>query len=259
MSSDSPYYLDVVAGNALSGASVIHKFGRNIAVGTTFAAVSIGGIYRMPQVAGATTLRIKAGDVADTAAGSGAQSVTLEGLDATGAFIAETLATAGTSASSSTSNSFLRLTRAFVLSSGTYSLDGTGSHADDIVIENTAGTETWATIDATDFPRSQTEIGLYTVPLGKTAYIQSIHYAVDTTKTTSLLIMQREHILETSTPYEAMRQLLVLSGVAASGVHEYRMPLGPFQELTDINVKARVSATTSEISVSFEILLRDKE
>jgi len=256
----STYFVDVVSGNAPSGAKVVHKFGRNDAVGTTFASVAMGGIWRTPQVAGATTLRVKAGgDVADTAAGAGARSIVLEGIDSTGAYATETLVTAGVSASASTSTSWLRIFRAYVGTSGTYSVVVANSHADVITIENTAGTEDWVIIDANGVARAQSEIAAYTVPTGKTAYLMDIHYAVDTTKTTGIILFQRAGILRASAPYTAARELLVLSGIASSGTQTFEIPLGPFKEHTDIWVMANVSATTSEIGVGFEILLKDKE
>lgn len=260
MTKSSDYFVDIVSGNASSGGEVVHKFGRNNAVGTTFVPVSIGGIYQTPQVAGATTLRIAAGgNAADTAAGAGAREVTLEGLNASGARITETLATAGASASASTSQTFVRLYRAYVSSTGTYATVAAGSHTADVVIENTAGTADWATIDLNGFARGQSEIGLYTVPLGKTAYIMSIHFAVDSVKTTEIIIFKRENILETAAPYTPLREVLALTGLIRSGLHDYEIPLGPFPELTDIGVLARVSSTTSETGVTFEILLKDKE
>ena len=46
-----------------------NKFGDNTAVGTSYVPITGNGIYRTPQVSGATTLRVKAGgDANDTAA-----------------------------------------------------------------------------------------------------------------------------------------------------------------------------------------------
>ena len=254
------YFVDVVSGNAPSGAQVVHKFGRNDTVGTTFEPVAFGGIWRTPQVAAATTLRVKAGgDAADTAAGDGARSIVLEGIDLTGAFATETLVTAGISASTSGSVSWIRIFRAFVGSSGTYSAIVADSHADVITIENTAGTENWVVIDSNGVARGQSEIAAYTVPTGKTAYLLDIHYAVDTTKTTGIILFQRPNILQAAAPFSAAREVLVLSGISSSDSQTFEIPLGPFEEHTDIWLMANVSATTSEMGIGFEILLKDKE
>ena len=116
-------WLDVSRG-LVSGMQSIKKFGRNAAVGTSFVPIAMGGVYQTPQGSAATALRIKSGgDANDTAAGSGARSVTLEGLDENFELATEALATAGASASSATSTTFTRLFRAYVTpdtGSGTY-------------------------------------------------------------------------------------------------------------------------------------------
>ena len=93
-----------IASGRIPGLSVVHKFGR-ASVGTTYSPVTFGGVYNTPQVAGATTLRVKAGDANDTAAGTGAREVTLIGLDETGAEVTEAVATAGAAASATTTAS----------------------------------------------------------------------------------------------------------------------------------------------------------
>ena len=111
--------------------TLVHKFGHNAAVGTSYEPISAGGIYRSPQVSGATAVRVKAGNVADTAAGLGAQAVTVQGLDETGALAEETLVTAGTSASAPGTITFIRIFRAFVSASGVYASTGVIGQASD--------------------------------------------------------------------------------------------------------------------------------
>ena len=55
--------------DAADGFSVVHKFGKNDAIGTTVKPICLGGVWQMPQVANATTLRVKAGNANDTAGG----------------------------------------------------------------------------------------------------------------------------------------------------------------------------------------------
>lgn len=241
----------------VSGRSVVHKFGRNTAVGTTFVPVAIGGIYRTPQVSAATTLRVKAGNAADAADGNGARSIYLQGLDATGALIEETIATNGNSAGTASSQSFLRLFRAYVASSGTYASATAGSHQAAIVIENGSGGTNWATIDAANFPKGQTEIGVYTVPLGKTAHIPSLKIFVDSSKTATIIFFQRQNILETAVPYSAMREVAAYVGVKDGFIVKPYAPFGPFPALTDIGFMARVTSTTADVSVNFELILTD--
>ena len=143
--------LDVARG-LVPGVSVIHKFGGNPAVGTSYVPLSIGGIYRTPQAASATALRIKSGGNAnDDKDGSGAREITLIGLDENWNEVSEAVETNSAAASTATSTTFTRLYRAYVSASGTYASQSAGSHSANIVIEDSGGTEDWATISATGF------------------------------------------------------------------------------------------------------------
>jgi hypothetical protein len=249
-----PSSLQIANGENRRVSSLIHKFGKNTAVGTTFVPVSLGGDYLTPQVGSATTLRIAAGNTNDTAAGTGAREVTLEGLDANGDFVTEALATAGITASSTTTATFIRLFRAYVSASGTYGTASAGSHAADIVIENGAGGTTWATIDATDYPKSQTEIGLYSVPRNHSVFLTSAWGFTDTTKTTNLIFFQRTGILQTAAPYDAVRTVFEERLEGGEFTVEYASPV-KFVGPCDVGFLAKVDTTTAEVDVDFELIL----
>lgn len=91
-----PDYIDIARGSA-RGARGFRLYGRNSNVGGTLEPISVGGIYRTPQVGSETALRIKAGGNAnDAAAGLGARLVRIEGVNALGEYISEDVATNGT-------------------------------------------------------------------------------------------------------------------------------------------------------------------
>lgn len=231
------------------------KFGRHANVGTTYAPVAIGGIYRTPQPASATQLRIKAGNANDDAAGTGARTVVIQGLSATGALVSDTLTADGTNASSNSGNSYIRLFRGYVATSGTYATATAGSHAADVVIENAAGTEDWLTIDSTDFPKGQSEVACYSVPLGYRAFVSKIHISVESNKTADLIFFKRENILDTAAPYQAMREQLRFGAVAGEAYLDRSSdPLGPFPALTDIGFMAK-AASSAQVAVDFPIIL----
>lgn len=249
-------WLDIARG-LNSGISSIKKFGRNSAVGTSFVPVALGGIYRTPQSGSATTLRVKAGGNAnDTAAGSGARAVTLIGLDQNFAYAEETIATNGASASSATTTTFTRLYRIFVSSSGTYATATAGSHVGSIIIENSAGTEDWGTIGATDFPKSQSEIGAFSIRSGRTGYVKLRDLSIDSGKTIDLIFFSRSNIDETAAPYTAMRAQSVVSGVTGGSIETFGsvdVPFGPYVGPTDVGFMAKVASGTASVSVEFEI------
>lgn len=251
------FYAEVQKGN-VKGHSIVHKFGHNPLVGTSFVPITSIGAYQTPQVSGATTLRIKAGgDANDTAAGSGAREITVTGLDETGAEVSETIATAGASASTATTTTFIRFYRAFVSASGTYATSSSGSHADTITIENGAGGTDWGTIDLNSFPNSQTRIGVYTIPLGKTGYILGADISIESTKVVDAIFFQRQNILETSPPYTAMRIVYENAGLTDTRKLSIKSPIGGFPELTDLGYMSKVASGTADVDVDFEILLVD--
>ena len=251
-------WLDIGRG-LQSGIRGISKFGRNSSVGTSFEPVCLGGIYNTPQAASATTLRIKSGgDANDTAAGSGAREVTLQGLDETFTEVTETIATAGASASSATTTTFTRVFRAWVSASGTYASAAAGSHSGDIVIENGSGGTDWLTLDtASGFPIGQSEIGMYSVGDTKTAYVKLRQASADSTKKFDLIFFHRGNADETAAPYTAMRAKSVVVGIEGGNLGQYaasEVPFGPFEGPCDLGFMAKVSSGTAELSVEFEII-----
>jgi len=256
----SPWTWLEVARGLSDGVQTVKKFGRNYDIGSSYSPLCIGGNYQTPQTG--STLRIKAGGSAnDTAAGSGARSVTLQGLDENFELVTESLVTAGVSESASTTSTFTRLFRFFVGESGTYASASTGSHDGDIVIENSAGTEDWGTIDATDFPKSQSEVGAYSVPLGKTAFVKLRSLTIDSGKTVDLSLFARSGIDQVAPPHDAMRTQSVVSGVSGGSIETFGsvdVPFGPYDGGTDIGFMAKVSSGTASVSVEFEVFLVDE-
>ena len=254
-------WMDIARG-LQGGVSTILKFGRNSAVGTSFVPVCLGGTYNTPQSTGATALRIKAGgDANDTAAGTGARVVEIEGLDENFVFVEETITTNGTLASAPTTTTFTRVFRAYVVESGTYASQSAASHAGQITIENAAGTEDWLYIDNSNFAKGQSEIGAYTIPAGKTGYVKLRDVSIDSGKTVDIIFFQRGNADETAAPYTAMRAQSVVAGVACGSIESFglvEVPFGPYAGPTDIGFMAKVTSGTASVSVEFEIILVDE-
>ncbi len=242
-------------------AHVHHQFGRNVAVGTTYVPITDLGLYRTPQPAAATPLRIKAGgNAADTANGSGARSVRLWGLNASGDEVTEIIATAGALASAATTNSFIRLYLAEVYESGTYGTQSVGSHVGNITIERATGGEDWAQIQLNGFPSSTTGIGSITVPRNHVGLLASIRISPEQSgsKTSDILILKREGILKAAAPYKPVMKVQEFIQVTQTITLDFEMPI-KFPELTDIGVLAKVSSGTGSISIDMEILMLEAE
>lgn len=245
-------YIEAALGD-VDGATIVHKFGKNPVVGTTFVPVSIGGVYRTPQIGSAATLRVAAGHTNDDALGSGARQITLVGLDATGVERTVQLDTNGITDGELSTVEFIRLYRAYVQLSGTYATMAVGSHSADIVIESTS--ETWATIDVNDYPHSQSEIGMTSIPKGYTALLGGATIFTDATRITDLLFVMREGILDTAAPYQAAR-IMFEERIDKSdkSVMKMQAPMtvrGP----ADMGFMAKVDTSTGSVDVDFEYLL----
>ena len=248
-----PSGLDIARGLA-PGCVWSFRYGRNTAIGSAYTPVTRSGFYRTPQATGAVALKVKAGGNAnDTANGSGAREITIIGLNSSGDVITETLATAGASASASTSQTFMRLTDAFVSKSGTYATQTAGTQAGSITIEKAAGSEDWALIADGTFGKGVAEIGAYTTPRGKSAAIFNVTVSSDADKKANIVMFKRENILETVAPYSPMS--LVVEYPQSSGLIDvgFNPPLY-FPPLCDFGFLATVSASTVDVSIGFDMV-----
>jgi len=249
----SDFSIEVSKGN-IPGVTLIHKFGHNETVGTSFVPIVSGGVWNTPQVANATAFRVKAGNAGDTNGGAGAWEIEIHGILPTGASATATLTLAGTSASAATAQTFIRILRAFVTKSGAYASQTTASHIADIVIENAAGGTDWATIPTILISQGQTQIGVYTVPLGFSAYLQGFTLAVETNKPLDVVFLKRGSILDTAAPYQAMRVFSEVKGLEGTFTEDFKYPM-KFDELTDIGAMAKVSTGSAKVSIDMELIL----
>ena len=255
-----PWSHHLAVGN-MNQAHVHHQFGRNVLVGTTYSPVSDTGLYRTPQANAATALRIKAGgNAGDTANGAGARSVKLWGMNADGYEITAIISTNGASASTATTVTFIRLYLAEVYESGTYGTATAGSHVGNITIENAAGTEDWAQIQLNGFPSGTTGIGSITIPRNHVGLITSIQInpEVQANKTTDVLILKREGILQAAAPYKPIVKIQEIIGMVSNFEITFDMPM-VVPELTDVGVLAKVTSGTGAISVDMEVIFLEAE
>ena len=231
----------------------VTKFGRNSAVGTSFVPICAGGNYQMPQAAGAQQLRVRAGGNAnDTAAGTGARKIRLEGLGADGGFLVNEIDTAGASASSYSTDSFMRLFRIFIAESGTYANQSASSHAANIIIEDSGANE-WGRMIFDGIGRARSLIGAYTTADGFAAEITRVNISVDGNKTADILLVERRAILATAAPYEPMEAVLEWNGLSGVNDFEHQPHTIEVPNLTDVVMFGRVASGTADISVRLSI------
>lgn len=238
--------LDTARGIATDRIS-IHKFGENELVSATGDDVwLIGGTY--PWLTAASTIRIKAGgNIGDNPIGSGANSIIVEGLDQNWDIVSETIATNGVAASAATANQFIRITRAYVATAGTY----TSSNIADIFIE-TVGGISLCKIEAIE---GQTEMSMYSVPSNFTAYLTRVSVSVDSTKPVSFSMFQRPNGDIVAAPFGAKRLVTKFSSVVGQRTLQYNSYI-KFNEKTDLWIYAiKDSAGTAPVECDYDLIL----
>ena len=247
----SNFFFEIAKGD-VQGHSIVHKFGKNNAVANGAWELVSAASAATSFLSAATTVRVKAGDTADSTGNAGARAITVEGLDETGAAVTETIKTNGTSAGTASTTTFLRVFRAYVTadSAGTYGASNTAA----VVIENSAGTADLLTIAIEE---GQTQYGAYTIPLGKTGYLMSVTLQSDGVKAADFRLMTRADILDTSAPSEPVRIRLYFDGILGQESVQPLSPMLALTENTDIWVEANGSGAQTEVSVDFEIILVD--
>lgn len=246
------FYTEVQKGN-VAGHTVVHGFGKNGSVpnGTFEGILQVSANFNF--VTAAATVRVKAGGNAnDTAAGTGAQAVTVEGLDNTGALATEVIELAGASASAVTTTLFWRVFSMYVapLRAGAYG----GTNVGNIVLENGTGGTDLITILAAE---GQSQYGAYAMPLGKTGYLMSIALFSDSTKASDFRMYTREGLTDFTTPFAPKRLKNYWDGVTGGVLLKPKSPILILPALTDIWFEAEGSGAISEVSIDFEILLVD--
>lgn len=163
--SSRDFYFEVARGN-VSGHTAVQKFGRNNDIDTAAAEDIWAGGGTRAYLSSAETMDIASASTNDdgSPAGTGAQSVIIEGLDSSYEEISETVTMNGTTAVTTT-NSYLRVHRLYV-----HDVGSVETNDGDITCDpTTSGSGSrQALVAAGD---GQTLIGHYTVPANKTAYM----------------------------------------------------------------------------------------
>lgn len=250
-----PNMLQRIMLGEVAGWSYVHKFGAIDNASTTLVPVATAGVYPTPT--SATALEIVSSNANDTSAGTGARSITVFGLDANWEEQTETVNMNGTTAVD-LANTYTRVYRLFVASSGTYASSTGGSHAGTITLREDGGGAAWAQIGTVGgFSVGQSQIAAYTIPAGKRAWVVSRHVTVETTKSALYVFFQRPNADTVSAPYSAMRAIEVDRGVVSSDGREYNPPVGPYVGPCDIGFMGAATSGTADITIDFEILLQD--
>ena len=229
-----------ISRDKVRGAFHVIKFGENLDVDGSMETIwDGGGLYTYLTSAGVLTVTSNDGD--DSAAGTGARTVTVEGLDANYNSVSETLTVGG----SAGTVEFYRVFRAFVASSGS-------SGTNEGTISITSGATTLAQIRTVGSPTStglgQTFMAIYTVPAGYTGYIYQ--WDLSTAKADGDIFL----VKRAQDDNGAWRSQDVVHTNQNSIERNYKFPL-KIEEKADIEVRALSPTNNMKCAATFCILL----
>lgn len=247
------FFLEVEQGN-VTGWSHVRKFGKIYGLTTSLTPISIGDTYQTPT--SAQSLEIVSSSANDTSAGSGAQTVTVTGLDANFAEQSVTVSMNGTTPVAIT-GTWMRVYRIRVTTSGTYASATASSHAGTITVRNSGAGVTWGILYVdSGFGVGQSLIGAYTVPAGYTAYVYMNFVSVESAKIVSGYFFVRDNADDVTTPYSPIRAQASYEFVGGVNFIDSDMPIGVYSAKTDIGWMAKTASGTANVSVAFDIYLK---
>lgn len=254
MKISSDEYLAEVARGNVDGAYIVDKFGSNDNVGTTFEPVASSGLYQMTTTL--TSLEVLSNNANDTALGTGAREVTIEGIGTDWQVVREVVTLNGTTPVA-TVNQYYRVYKCYVCASGSYaSVAAPSSHAGTIDVRTVGAGAVWGEINVfNSFSLSSSEIGMFTVPKGHTGYILDEHIHIESGKKCHTVLFKREGADIVVAPFSAMiamdleRFLEKKFTFTKRGFGEALV--GP----CDVGFMAAADTGTTSISVEFQILI----
>jgi len=209
-----------------------------------------GAAADLSWLTAATTLEAISSDANDTSAGTGARTIHVYGLDANFAEIDEVITMNGTSATTATTASFIRVNSVEVETVGTY----TGSNIGNITIRVSSAGSTQSYISAGEGRDSNTH---YTVPAGKTGYVIRISVTMDSNNDVDVHLVRRENADDSTAPVSPTVHTHHWTGIIAP-VDETPKANHIFPAKSDIWAKGNKStAGTCSIQVDYDIILVD--
>ncbi|MEE9356242.1 MAG: hypothetical protein V3U75_11685 [Methylococcaceae bacterium] len=244
-------FLVEVAKGHVPGHSIVHKFGK-ATVGTTLVPITNSLVYQMPTAA--VALEFVSSDANDTAAGTGAQEITIQGLNSDWEIFTQVIATNGATPVPLPTD-MTRLFRWFVSGSGTYATATANSHAGTLTIRVASAGATWSTIGILPRPIGQSQIACYTIPEGFRAFVYTHEIRVDSTKSADILMFVRNSADTIAAPFPAMRLAANFIGVSGIAQSDTNAPRNGFASPADIIFMGKISSGTAEVVIDFEVLL----
>ena len=225
-----------------AGTSYIEKFGanRDVDTGTTpESAWNVGGLYPWSSLAEPQALEAVSDDVNDTAAGTGARTLMVNGLDADYMPKTQTVSLNGTTAVA-LSGTWKRVFRARVMTAGTG-----GTNAGNVSVQLSGGGQVVANCEP---GLAQTTLGIYTVDAVSTGYMVSFEASTvrSGAQVASVGVFVREN-------EDSVFQLKREYGTPAS--RDFKIPI-LLPAMSDVDIRVLdVTANNTQVVVEFDVVM----
>ena len=240
-----PFDLQVARGQ-IPGHEAFCQFGINTAVGTSNESIWIGGnVYSVPTAA--SVMKISSSSADDDAAGTGARTVLVDGLNASYERVTEIISLDGQTAVNTT-NSYLRVNKLTVLTAGSGGTSVGNIYAGTGTV--TAGVPA-TVVNQTGILSNESESVFYTVPAGYTAFIY--RWSMSSGNTTA---DEWTRFTLRVRPFGGVFGIKAQYHLPGSGVYECSAaaPM-PLPEKTDLDILAAASDGTASVSTQLQIVL----
>jgi hypothetical protein len=240
-----PFELQVARGQ-ISLHTPFCQFGINATVGTSNETIWIGSsLYTFP--AAASILKVSSSSANDAAAGTGARTIQIEGLNAAYEPVVETVILNGQT-EVNTTNSYLRVNKMIVLTAGSGGTSVGNIYAGTGTV--TAGVPA-VVVNQTGILSNESESAFYTVPAGFTAYITrwTLSSGNGTANASTRFTLRVR-------PFGGVFGFKALYHIPGNGIYECAaaFPL-PIPEKADLDVLAAASADSATASTQLQIVL----
>jgi hypothetical protein len=240
-----PFDLQVARGQ-IAFHEAFCQFGINSGVNQTLETVWVGGdAYAFPS--SATTTTVSSSNAADTAAGDGARTVLIDGLNANYERVTETASLNGQTGVTLT-NQYLRVNKVTILTAGSG-----GTSAGSIYV----GTGTVSTgvpaviLNRTGANSNESESGFYSVPVGYTAFIN--RWTMSSSNNTA---NEATRFFLRVRPFGGVFGYKAVYNIPGNGIYEcesaYPVAL---PEKSDLEIMALTTAGAAYVSTQLQMIL----
>ena len=244
------FQLGVSSGDLSPSYEQVYKFGQNASVGNSIETIWLeGGLYAYPP--SATTMTVSSSDANDTSAGTGARTVLISGLDGSYNEISETITMNGQTAVT-TSNSYLRVNRALVLTAGSGGVNAGIIYVGKGTVTAGVPANKYTTINGDG--TNQSLQAFWTVPAGYTAYIYQTNISTGTSSATPAILKTLLVVRPFGGVFNTKEIITLHEG---NHLQDYSFPL-KITEKSDIEFRAESSSAsvTYNVSASLNIMYK---